>query len=366
MKQLLQEKNNLGIGEIIIKAFPKDYNNNLLSLYLTAEEVSINWGDGCSETYYSQGKTIQFQHQYQDSEMKIILIKTQKLTEVGHLIVELGHACHNIGQGEYVEIHFGKCPELKEIHCGGDAVSIIDVEKNNETLEIFKCPSLKLEEINLKNFSKLKELDCNGSYLHKLDLEGCKSLVKLDCSYNWNLEFLNLTDCFLLEDLDCRGNSLTELNLENCKKMKVINFQGTHLLNWEIFDFPYLEKFNSSSSTIESLHIYNCPNLREIDCSGSNLKYLNIENCSSVEDLNCSVNFDITKILINDCKNLNKMYCSYNNLSENELNDLFNRLAIRKKEDNAEITFHDNIGSDSCNQDMLIQKGWNILVEKMF
>jgi hypothetical protein len=136
---------------------------------------------------------------------------------------------------------------------------------------------------------------------------------------------MNLSNCSLLETLTCDNQNITSLNLTNCNKLKTINFSDNNLTS-----------LNASSCTI----------LRNLYLDNNNLG----GNLTGLDGMGTSV--DETRVI--SVKN--------NNMSAQNLNDLFDRLPSRNLQFGSEwsIYIDDNPGVCTSDWNKAKNKGWRV------
>ena len=102
---------------------------------------------------------------------------------------------------------------LKELFCGGNQLSSLDVSKNT-ILQELSCWNNQLTALDVSKNTLLQSLDCSGNGISSLDVTKNIKLYSLDCSGN-QLTALDLTHNTKLDYLECHNNQLTTLDIRN-------------------------------------------------------------------------------------------------------------------------------------------------------
>lgn len=192
-----------------------------------------------------------------------------------------------------------------------DTLNIPGIHYENQNIKSFK---------GLEYFKQLTYLDVTGSFVDSLDLSKNTMLEYLACSGlspigggdTYTIKYLNVSNNKKLRYLECQRNLLTSLDVS----------QNTQL--------------------------------KELHCGENNLKDLDISNNSNLKILETSANRDLKKLNVSPAKELQELYCSYNELTYLDvsmLKDLrvldcsFNSLAYIKASD--ELNLSNNLMLES-------------------
>ena len=205
---------------------------------------------------------------------------------------------------------------LTELNCGNNRLTILDVSKNTELTDL-NCRATRLSSLDISNNPKLKILSCEYNQLMNLDVSNNNALMDLDCSHN-QLTSLDIGMNTALTFLDCRNNQLTGLDLSN---------------NIELADLL------CSDNQLTNLDMENNTKLNYLVCSKNKLTYLGVSHNTSLQGLDC-----------ND-----------NQLSTYALNALFITLHIDTILGGKRICIQNNQGSNTCNLDIALHKGWDLI-----
>jgi hypothetical protein len=137
--------NKLSDGQIELTVTPKE---NVVQLYMAANKVAINCGDGKSD--------IKYVHEYEDNNLRTILIDTEDLIAFGN-----GKSI----TGAIKKLRFGNCTTLKTVNIADELIDL-DVSKN-PALEYFDCIKNQLTALNVSKNTKLTKLICSENKLLK-------------------------------------------------------------------------------------------------------------------------------------------------------------------------------------------------------
>ena len=166
-------------------------------------------------------------------------------------------------------------------------------------------------------------LTTNGT---NLQIEPRQSLTSIIVNNPTNLGGdMNLTNCSLLETLTCNTQNIATLNLSSCAKLKTINFNDNNLSN---------------------LNVAPCILLKDLYLDG-NILGGNLSGLASLSTPN------------DEARNL---YIKDNNMSAQNLTDIFNQLPIKTPTTESEWGIHidDNPGVCTCDWTIAKNKDWKV------
>jgi hypothetical protein len=136
---------------------------------------------------------------------------------------------------------------------------------------------------------------------------------------------MNASNCTLLESLLCSNQNITTLNLTNCLKLKTLNFTGNNLTTLNISSCTSMEQLTLDSNNLQG----NLSGLSSIVISTIGTRLVSIQN---------------------------------NNMSAQNLNDIFNQLPARPQDATTEwsLYINNNTGVCTSNWEVANDKGWTI------
>jgi Leucine-rich repeat (LRR) protein len=168
--------------------------------------------------------------------------------------------------------------------------------------------------LNLDGLTTLEYLKCgHNSELVGLNISKCVMLKELYCDYS-GITSLNLTGLTALETLACSDNELTVLDLSGQTELRHLDVRNNRLDSLTVFHMLYLERLHCENNSIVSLNASGLASLTMLDCYNNELTELNISDCTGLKYLDCQKN-NITVLNVTDMP-LEKLYCAYNNLSD--------------------------------------------------
>ena len=303
-----------------------EYYNWILFRLAGSGTAMIDWGDGTIETYTLSAYNVSdwengylenarqkynFKYIYPDRYFTTITITGEDIT----------HLDFYDYPNDIKNLDVSNNPNLTYLNCGYKGLTSLDVSKNTK-LEYLNCSNtdqyqkfIYMTELNVSKNTKLKVLSCSSHQITSLDVSKNTVLEKLDCNNN-HITSLDVNNNTVLNELKCHYNKITSLDVNNNIMLKELNC------------------FNNQ---LESINVSNNTLLTFLDC-GKN----------QIADLDVSNNI----LLIN-------LSCSYNIMSFNSLNDLFETLHNYPGFKMIHIGY--NQGTESCDQSIAQDKGWNVL-----
>lgn len=295
-----EENDNQKEG-IELKGYPDS--SNKMSLVLSAQSLTIDWGDGIIEEYTPTGNEVEYTHQYTGQSIQKISVKGEKITSF-----------YVDGVGKYSEIRIGDCPYLQKVLCNktGENLTVLEIKKA-ESLELLQCVKNQLTTLDLSGCENLKILNCADNKITSLAIEKCTTLTTLNCVMN-ELSLLDVSGLVKLNYFTCIKNKITSLDVKSC----------TALVSFFCFE-----------NKLTSLDVSGLELLERLQCESNNLTELNIKNC----------------------KALNYLSCTRNPLDSEAICSIFTDLPVRDLKDGILYMPHDF--SSACT-DVLVNKGWSI------
>lgn len=308
-------------------------------------KMAIEWGDGRLQRVTNP-----------DRETITYKYGNQRTYQVRIWAEDLDFCSLGLDLSTVSNLRLGYLPKMKYLSINGFVNTLeLNLEvscPNIESLNIGNCADL--ERIN---FNECKRLQFAEIYAHpkltSLQFENHPDLTCLRCSWNDELVSLSLKNMPALAQLGCYNNprlSMIELDDE-----MVINELTVNECSFQSMDF--LKKL---------------PLLRILECSGNQIKELDLSNHLSLFALSCNNNKSLIRLQIpRETKTFMRASFYSCNLDGNALNAIFDALttipefapvtpSARPK---CTIAYYDNPGVSSCNNDMPVNKGWDVVKE---
>ena len=196
-------------------------------------KVTIDWGDGVSETYTLPTVGGSFSYSYPSVSTHTITITGENVT---HLF------CDYL---QLTSLDVSKNTALTHLQCNNNKLTELDVSKNT-ALYMLTCSSNQLTELDVSNNTAIEYLLCEHIPLTELDVSKNTALKYFVCSFN-QLTSLDVSKNTALNTLYCDGNQLTELDVSKNTELKAL-----------ICYFNQLTKLDVSKNTaLEHLFVNN-------------------------------------------------------------------------------------------------------------
>jgi Leucine-rich repeat (LRR) protein len=320
-----ENEDNLPEGQVVLLISPGGYYNRV-SFELTAQTVTIDWGDGNIESLTPQGGGLVLWHEYANPNIQTVTLKTS-----GFTYLDISHYA-----GLTHELNLGKCPQLSYLYCSDIHLANLDVSKSTALTELY-CSNNQITSLDVSKNTALTGLYCHNNQITSLDVSKSAALTRLYC-YNNQITSLDVSKNTALTWLDCYNNQIT--NLDVSKNTALTDLYCAY-------------------NQITSLDVSKSTALRWLDCSNNQITSLDVSKNTALTGLECQYN-QITNLDVSKNTALIKLECSYNQLTAAALNALFNSLPIRTPEDYAWITISGNPGADACNKSIAENKGWDV------
>jgi hypothetical protein len=161
--------------------------------------ITINWGDGNSETVTARFTTAS--HSYTSSGSHIITITGANIMTVECMGNQLS------------ALDLSKNTALKSLRCYNNQLTTLDFS-NNTVLTDIECNDNQLTALDVSNNTALGSLVCYNNQLTALDVSNNTALGGLSC-YNNQLTALDVSKNTALGELWCGSNQLTSLDVSN-------------------------------------------------------------------------------------------------------------------------------------------------------
>jgi Leucine-rich repeat (LRR) protein len=248
----------------------------LVQFYAAAQKLTVDWGDGVTETYTPVQLTA-IGHTYGSNQPRTIRMKTEGLTLFGDELRDNGDGNYVVGSsitGRCSALRFGKSPALKAVSVANNELAEADI-RHIPALETAYFDYNRLTALDLTGNAALTVLWCNGNRLTALDVSrntallclwcGQNPLTALDVSRNTALEALMCEFCALtaldiskntaLTGLRCTGNSLTALNISKNTALKVITCSYNQLTSLDVSRNTELTGFGCDHNQLTALDV---------------------------------------------------------------------------------------------------------------
>ncbi|MDU1904711.1 MAG: hypothetical protein E6772_08000 [Dysgonomonas sp.] len=334
-------------NEIKITANITDISDTV-SFNIYGRHPMIHWGDGDSTIVAS---TI-YKHAYKEKGNYQITIKTDMLDDL--TISGKDQPLSNL--------QVGNCPQLKELY-------ILDFESLT-SFSSKNCP--QLTTLYIESSKNLAELDVSSSldlgvlylggidHLHSIDLTKNKN-IRWVYGYNIGLENIDLSNCTELYKLEIPYNKLKKLSLYNNTKLEILECQNNELTSLDLTSAERIWEIDCSYNKLTSLKVDKNPYI--LDCSNNNLTKLELSS-TSLHRFYCSNN-QISELKIKHPEQLRVILLNSNKLNTGALNSIIEGLDINPDKDSHNRSFYsirlsDNPGTESCNQQAILDKQWQI------
>jgi hypothetical protein len=144
---------------------------------ITAQSLTIDWGDGTIETFEAcDNRSIQ--HIYKESEPHIATAKAENLTKL-----EISGGPLSDEGAKITNLDVSRCTHLIHLDCSSNQLKSLDVSKNGNLITLW-CNSNQLTGLNLSENPELSELNCRTNQLTNLDVSKNPKLKTVDCGNN--------------------------------------------------------------------------------------------------------------------------------------------------------------------------------------
>lgn len=306
-------------------------------LAVEAEDVTIDWGDGLSDTY----KNILFEKALDNGDSRLNVIQHEyKSPQKTYVVKILARSMTKLAiyssDRNMTDFVFSKCDYLKYL-------KLNDITGTTE-LNLNGCTSLEELDVENMDISKIEVSKCTN--IHKMKVADCTNLTSIDLSnniklrdlrcHNNSLKNLDLTGNKELTSLYCRQNELTSLNISNCTKLVFIDCYKNQLKSIDLSKNPDLLSFIASDNKLTSLEFKNMPRLLKVTVQKN----------------------ELTSLTFNETPNIDEVDVQFNLFDENSINTLFSKLPQKER---AFIYVRNNQGASTCNKSIASNKGWTVV-----
>ncbi len=290
----------------------------------TAKNITIDWGDGTTPYKYNGDGNDSWSAQdasHQYPEISAIVEYTIKISgkELENFRTKPDPLHQDVMASIVKSINIKSCPSLTNL-------ILLGVE-DMTSFDISKLPALKYIGLNATLFTSI-----DYSKISKLEgiILGYNQLLNT-LTLPSNLKFISIYSCALLTQ--------DKVKLENYKNLESLYLSYN---NWESIDLTsnnQLKYLTINNSEVKVINLYNQTNLQSI----------NIENSALT-------GFTLPAVF----KELKAASLYDNQLEKEALNTFFQSLptGTPNQYDFYRISIRENPGSEQCNQQLAIDKGW--------
>ena len=251
-------------------------------------------------------------------------------------------------------------PNLKNLSCPNNELTVLDLSRNNKlqeidlgfnhiraltlprnyniNLNVLRLNCNELMSLDVSTFPALTVLDISNNPISEIDLtknynlyqfygSGChlsslnlpnSALYILAINDNPLLGGFDLSYGYYLEELYCGNIGLTSIDLSVYQKLRRINLGFNPLTSINLSKNTNLEYVDVSGiGNLTSLDVSALRALTELRCPGNRISSLNLANCLFLKKLDCSSN-QITQLEV-----VNNPYLDSLNVLENPLQFLY-------------------------------------------
>ena len=212
------------------------------------------------------------------------------------------------GENELTSLDVSKNTELEELSCHGNKLTSLDVSKNTALRELF-CDNNKLTSLDVSKNIALQYLMCNDNKLTSLDVN--TALQQLFCDNN-KLTSLDVGKDIALCDFTCNNNELTSLDVSKNTALAWFECSDNRLTSLDVSKNTALRMLLCSGNKLTSLDVNTA--LLELFCSDNELTDLDVSKSMALAKLECDNN-ELTSLDVSKNKELEWFYCNGNKLT---------------------------------------------------
>jgi Leucine-rich repeat (LRR) protein len=211
------------------------------------------------------------------------------------------------GENNLTSLNLQYCTSLTELYFQNNSISSIDLSNLKSQLVELNCSANPLVSLDLTGFSSLTWLQCQQlSTSQSLDLTGCTKLELVRCESS-SLNELNVSSCSALKELYCYDNQLSKLDLSNCKSLSLLYCFSNSISALDISQCKNMGTLWCYDNDISDLKL-STDSLRDLACDRNKLESLDIAGCTSLMTFTCSEN-QLTSLDLSNCKSLQSLSC---------------------------------------------------------
>jgi len=202
---------------------------------------------------------------------------------------------------------------LKYFNCGYNALTAIDVSKNN-ALAIFNCGYNALTALDVSKNTALISLYCNGNSIAALDVSKNTALASLSCGYN-ALTAIDVSKNTALASLNCSYNKIAALDVSTNNALTYFNCSANALTALDVSKNTALTNLSCSINALTALDVSKKNTaLISLYCSANALTALDVSTNNALTYFNCFANA-LTALDVSNNAALLMLYCQANKLT---------------------------------------------------
>jgi hypothetical protein len=310
-----------------------------------SESVTVDWGDGKSQTFVLSSGWKHIEHTYAASpDSRTITITGARIETLtcgnNHLTaLDVGEntklsslSCSN---NSLNNLDLSKNTELLFLWCYNNELDALDVSKNNR-LSVLSCHSNRLNTLNISSNAELLNLDCGNNKLSVLDISKNAGLLTLDCEIN-TLSVLDISKNTALSDLRCDNNSLSVLDVSKNTELIVLYCYNNNLSVLDVSKNTALSILYCDNNKLSSMDVSKNTALSVLVCYNNKLSAMDVSKNTALSTLNCALNI----------------------LNVEALNALFGTLHSNTIPNKQKVLWiGNNPGTSGCTKTIAENKGW--------
>lgn len=182
-----------------------------------------------------------------------------------------------------------------------------------------------------------------------------KSMTRVT-SYWSQYTALDIKHCPMLEVLSCEKNKFTTLDVSQCPALARLYCNGNQITVLDLSHNPALETLNCNDCQLETLDVTHNPALAYLYCGNNHLTTLDITHNPALTYLYCNYNDLIAITLASSYSSpfypeLIKIEANNNELSNNALANIINRLPTKSRDNMGDFHYAFNPGTGEIDKE---------------
>ena len=223
------------------------------------------------------------------------------------------------------------------------------------------CSNNRLTHLDVSKNPNLERLECFNNELTSLDVSKNTALTVLYCNGN-RMTSLDVSNNTELMDLSCRDNQLTNLNVSRLSKLSTLRCFNNLLTTLDLSGLSALWRLWCENNLLEELDLSDSPGLSDLNCNLNLFQSLDLSANQQIVSLSVERNRLTSLTGLSENQVLSNVNCAINNLSDTEINNLFEMLHSNPISGGKNINVRYNTGSSTCNPSIASNKGWTVTV----
>ncbi len=191
---------------------------------------------------------------------------------------------------------------LKQLFCGKNKFSILDLDPVSSTLEELDCGDNNLSELDISAVTELKKINCSINFLTDIDFSANTNIEELACDSNQitNLIYDTTASYDFFTDLSCNDNLLENIEVDDFVALESLSCASNELTDLEVSFNQQLDSLNFSNNGVTSIDLIENGQLRSLDCSNNPLGDLVLSENQNLEQLYCrNIQLEILDVEVN-------------------------------------------------------------------